>query len=168
MRPSVIQSVLVRPFVCVSICLSACLYVCVRVSVCLSVHSSACFSFCLSIYLSVCLHDCLSLCLSANQFLVLKLSLFNEAKNYMAENKRPAVFCILGCTRSSRPTWFNGWWHPLRSVWQGDSKSWRPEQGWLPRYIWKSYLQNSAKKLRTRVNGRNTLRINNFTFTFCI
>ena len=65
---------------------------------------------------------------------------FVEAKNSVTQNRRPVVFCILGCTQSSRPTWFNGWWHPIRSVWQGDSKSRRPEQRWLPWYIWKAYI----------------------------
>ena len=148
---SVVQSVLLRPFVCVSLFLSVsvCLFDCVSVCRCLFVHVSVCLSIpppvFLSAYPSICLSvyttACPCVCLPINSLLyhVLKLSSFNEAKNYMAENKRPAVFCILGCTRSSRPTWFNGWWHPLRSVWQGDSKSWGPEQGWLSRYVWKSY-----------------------------
>lgn len=114
-------------------------------SLCLSVHPYGCLSVCpfvslfffLSFYLLACLSVCLSFCLSANQFVTPSCS---KLSSLVTQNKRPVVFSILGCTQPSRRPWFNGWWHPVRSVWQSDSKGRRPQQRWLPRYIWKPYV----------------------------
>ena len=129
--PSVGRPICPSSFIRLSVFLCVCLSIHIAVS--LFVHSSACFS--LSVLLSVCLAVCLparlSFCLSANQF-VTPFSL-----NY---KNRPVVFSIPGCTQSSRRTWFNGWWHPVRSIWQSDSKGRGPEQRWLSRYIRKPYM----------------------------
>ena len=87
----------IRPTVFLCVCLSIHTS---HTAVCLSVHSSACFSFCLSICLSVC--PSVFLLINALPSSCSKLSLS------VTQKKNPVVFSILGCTQSSRRSWFNG------------------------------------------------------------